>query len=641
MTVAASPGTARHEHDGAAGRPENRADSRNGGRDGGRDDRRDAESGAGTGTGRGGRGGRAVGLALFAVAMAALPFVPGVPVFALTLLGNAGLAALPALGLVLLTGVGGMTSFGQAAFCGFGAYTTAVLTTAYGWSPWATLPLALLVTAAAALVLGLVTVRLSGHFLPVGTIAWGISLYYLFGNLEILGRHDGISRIPPFSIAGYDLVDPRAAHLVIWGLVIAATALTANLFDSRIGRAIRALRRGRVAAEAFGIDAARLKLVVFVYAALLSGLSGWLYAHVTRTVTQTPFGINAGIEYLFMAVVGGAGQVFGAIFGAGLVTLLKEVLQRLLPQLLGNGVQAEALVLGILLVALLQGARDGVWPRLAALLPSPARRRPPAAPALPRRAATDADGRLEVDEAEKRYGGLVAVNRVSFAVGRGDIVALIGPNGAGKSTTFNLITGVARPTAGRIRFAGREIAGARPGAAARLGIARTFQHVKLIPDMTVLENVALGAHLRGRAGVVAAMLRLDRDEEARLLAEARRQIERVGLADEMMKPAGALALGQQRVVEIARALAADPLLLLLDEPAAGLRHREKQALAALLDTLRAEGLGILLVEHDMGFVMGLTDHIVVLDFGTKIAEGPPAAIRSHPAVIAAYLGGTP
>ncbi|MBP0649580.1 ATP-binding cassette domain-containing protein, partial [Mycobacterium tuberculosis] len=198
----------------------------------------------------------------------------------------------------------------------------------------------------------------------------------------------------------------------------------------------------------------------------------------------------------------------------------------------------------------------------------------------------------------KRYGGLVAVNQVSFAVRRGDIVALIGPNGAGKSTTFNLITGVARLTAGAVRFDGRDIGGLRPDAIARLGIARTFQHVKLNREMTVLENVALGAHLRGRSVVFAAMLRLDRPEEARLFAEARRQIERVGLAEHMMKPAGSLALGQQRLVEIARALALDPVLLLLDEPAAGLRHKEKQALAALIRSLRTDGVGVLLVEHD-------------------------------------------
>lgn len=579
-------------------------------------------------------------LGLFTLIMAAIPLIPGVPVFTLTVLGNVGLAALVALGLVLLTGVGGMTSFGQAAFCGFGAYTSAVLTTRYGWSPWATLPVALLVVGAAALVLGLVTVRLSGHFLPLGTLAWGISLYYLFGTLDILGRHDGIGGIPPFSIAGYDLIDPRPVHYLIWGLVIGAVLLTRNLLDSRPGRAIRALRRGQMAADSFGIDTARMKLIVFVYAALLAGLSGWLSAHVTRTVTQTPFGLNASIEYLFMAVLGGAGQIFGAVVGAGVVTVLKEILQRLLPTLFGPGVQLEGVVFGLLLVALLQVAREGLWPHIAAVLPARARPAPQDAPPLDPRPAPRTDQKLlEIDGAVKRYDGLVAVNTVSFTVGRGEIVALIGPNGAGKSTTFNLITGVTRLSGGTVRFGGRDISGAPPQHVARLGIARTFQHVKLNPEMSVLENVTLGAHLRGKAGLFRALFRLERSEDARLLAEAKRQIARVGLAAQMMNPAGNLALGQQRLVEIARALALDPVLLLLDEPAAGLRHKEKAALAALLATLRAEGMSILLVEHDMGFVMGLTDHIVVLDFGTKIAEGRPEIIKTDPAVLDAYLGG--
>lgn len=580
-------------------------------------------------------------LAAFVAVLVLVPIAPGVPVFWITLTDNIGLAALVAMGLVLLTGVGGMTSFGQAAFCGFGAYATAVATTAWGWSPWAALPLSLAVSGGAAVVLGLITVRLSGHFLPLGTIAWGLALYYLFGNLDVLGRHDGLSGIPPLSIAGHALTDPRAVHWPIWTAVVLCGIATTRLLDSRVGRAIRALRRGQLAAEAFGIDASTTKLIVFVHAALLAGLSGWLYAHVQRTVTQTPFGLSAGIEYLFMAVVGGAGQIWGAVIGAGLVTLLKEALQRIVPALFGSGFQLEGVVFGVVLVALLQVAREGLWPHLAALLPT--RRREPPGPAedLPRR-VIDTSRRtplLVLDGARKQYGGLVAVNDVSFKVGRGEIVALIGPNGAGKSTTFNLITGVTRLTAGHVAFDGAEISGTSPQTIARRGVARTFQHVKLDPDMTVLENVALGAHLRGRAGVLAAVLRLDRRDEARLLAEAAKQIERVGLAEHMMKPAGSLALGQQRVVEIARALAMDPELLLLDEPAAGLRHFEKGALADLLRRLRAEGVSVLLVEHDMGFVMGLTDHIVVLDFGTKIAEGPPQVIKTHPAVLEAYLGG--
>ena len=222
--------------------------------------------------------------------MAAIPFIPGVPPFWIVLLNNIGLAALVAMGLVILTGVGGLTSFGQAAFCGFGAYTTAVLTTAYGVSPWLTLPLSLLVSGIAAVVLGIVTVRLSGHYLPLGTIAWGIGLFYLFSKLEFLGRNDGISGIPPLSIGNFRMLDPGTIYFAIWIAVLVSALLTMNLLDSRTGRAIRALRRGHIAGEAFGVQTPRAKLLVFVYAAVLAGLSGWLYAHFQRAANPTPFG---------------------------------------------------------------------------------------------------------------------------------------------------------------------------------------------------------------------------------------------------------------------------------------------------------------------------------------------------------------
>ena len=578
---------------------------------------------------------------LFALVMAAIPFIPGVPPFWIVLLDNIGLAALVAMGLVLLTGVGGLTSFGQAAFCGFGAYTTAVLTTAYGVSPWLTLPLSLLVSGIAAVALGLVTVRLSGHYLPLGTIAWGLGLFYLFGKLEFLGRNDGISGIPPLSIGSFRMIDPGAIYFAIWVAVLVCALLTTNLLDSRTGRAIRALRRGHIAAEAFGVHAPRAKLLVFIYAAVLAGLSGWLYAHFQRAANPTPFGAQAGIEYLFIAVVGGAGYVWGGVLGAAIVVILKEILQSYLPYLIHGESQLETIVFGILLVVLLQLAPAGVWPWLTARLPLKSnRKRPDTSLTLPAslKAPAAAGVLLRIDQARKRFGGVIAVNNVSFDVKTREIVALIGPNGAGKSTTFNLITGVLTSSGGTISVFGKKIDNAPPQEVVKLGIARTFQHVKLVPEMSVLENVAIGAHLRGRAGALSSMFRLDRSDEARLLAEAARQIERVGLGKEIDQLAGSLSLGQQRIVEIARALCVDPMLLLLDEPAAGLRHMEKQQLATLLRQLRDGGMSVLLVEHDMGFVMNLADRVVVLDFGTKIAEGTPDAIKTNPEVIKAYLG---
>ena len=593
-------------------------------------------------------------LTWLAIALLALSW-PLFGAFTITLVNYIGLYSLVAVGLVMLTGVGGITSFGQAAFVGLGAYATAWICTSptaaqalsalpAGALPWLGLLLGLVVTALIAWFLGAVTLPLAGHFLPLGTLAWGLSLYYIFGNLDGLGGFTGITGVPPLSIAGYEMSSPRVLGVLIWAVLLLAIWGLHNLLDSREGRAIRALKSGRVMAESMGVDTARQRMKLFVLAALLSAVSGWLYAHLQRFVNPTPFDLNIGIEYLFMAVVGGSGHLWGAVLGATLITLLKEQLQDWLPRLLGASGNFEVIVFGLLMLLVLQRAADGLWPLIAAgarkfIKPESQRQAPKAAAELPRHALPPpGQSVLEAREVTKRFGGLVANNAVNLDVKAGEVHALIGPNGAGKSTFFNMISGVDDPTSGSVSLLGQAMAGKPSRAFAALGLGRTFQHVRLLGQRSVLENVAVGAHLRGRRGWLSAMLRRDRHEEAALLAEARRQIERCGLMQYIDTPAASLPLGQQRIVEIARALAGQPSILLLDEPAAGLRHLEKQALADLLTQLRAEGLAVLVVEHDMEFVMNLADRVTVLEFGTVIALGTPAQVQADPRVMAAYLG---
>src|ERR1051325_10533326 len=302
-----------------------------------------------------------VGLLLLVAALALLPALA--PQFWVTLGNYIGLYSIVTLGLVLLTGVAGQTSFGQAAFVGLGAYTTAYLSLNYPLlSPWFNLVIGMALTALVALALGFITLRMRGHSLPLATIAWGISIFYVFGNLDFLGGNTGMSGIGSLSFFAWELRSERSIYYLIWLIVLISLWMADNLLDSRPGRAVRALKGGLEMAEAFGVDAGRLKIVVFVYAALLASVSGWLYAHLQRFVNPTPFGINQGIEYLFMAVVGGAGNVWGAVIGATLITLLKEMLQDALPRLLGRAGNFETVVFGILMVLLLQFARDGLTP---------------------------------------------------------------------------------------------------------------------------------------------------------------------------------------------------------------------------------------------------------------------------------------
>jgi branched-chain amino acid transport system permease protein len=388
-----------------------------------------------------------------------------------------------------------------------------------------------------------------------------------------------------------------------------------------------------------GISTFRYKVVIFLIAALFASVAGWLLAHFQRTVNPSAFGLKMGIEYLFMAVVGGVGHVWGALTGAALTKLLDDQLQVLLPRLIGTSGSYEVIVFGIALVMMLKYQPDGLWDFVERRLPRGQRPVDWAdAPALAEN-HKPAPGELVLDvkDVRKAFGGLVAVNDVVFRSGRRDR-GPDRPNGAGKSTTFNLVTGMLPLTSGGVTFRGETLSGRPARAIACCGLGRTFQHVKMIPDMTVLENVALGAYSRGRRGVLSAMARLDAPRNTPLFKEAQRQLDRIGMGSWLHELAGNLAMGQQRLLEIARALCTEPSLLLLDEPAAGLRHKEKRALIDVLRQLQREGMSILLVEHDMDLVMDVCDRLVVMEYGTLLMEGTPRQVQQSPAVRAAYLG---
>ncbi len=583
-------------------------------------------------------------LSLFLLFVAIAPFV--LSGFYLRLLNLIGMYSLVVMGLVLLTGYAGLASLGQAAFVGTGAYAAAILSSRYGLNPWLGIVAGILLSVGIAWLIGLVTLRLKGHFLALATLAWGLIITGVLQNwIPVTGGNTGFgsatgNRFPPLSVFGFELRGERVYYYLVWACVLLVLLLSLNLMRSRMGRAIKALRTGGVAAASFGVDVGRLKMTTFLLAAAYAALAGGLFAFRELFLDPRIAGLGASIDYLIMAVVGGLGSLWGAVFGAALFVVAGEALQEYLPVLLGRSGNYEIIAFGFILILVLQGARRGLLPLLSGFLPPapPEPVRTDAPPLLPRDKPKVTGALLELSHVSKAFGGLRAVDDLSFTVQPGEILGLIGPNGAGKTTLFNLVTGVLSPTSGEIRFAGEAIGGLAPHRIARRGLARTFQHLNLIGTMSLLENVALGAYTRTRSGVFAGMLGLERRENARTRAEAMRQLERVGLAEDAFSPADSLPLGKQRLLEVARALMADPVLLLLDEPAAGLRKGEKGELMALVRKLQGEGVTVLLVEHDMDVVMALAERIVVVNYGTKLAEGTPGEVRRNKAVLEAYLG---
>ena len=573
------------------------------------------------------------GLFVIACAIAGLA-----PQYNVTLLVTVGLTALAAMGLTLLL-IAGQVSLGQAAFMAVGAYVSAILARDHGVPALLALLMGVATSAVGGIIVGAITLRLKGHFLPLATLSIGVATSAaIVAAGPLTGGASGLGQIPPLAIGPFELVNDRAYAIVVWSIVAVAGGGFSRLLHSRTGRAIAALKTNAEMAEVFGVNATRLRLLVFVVAATLAGLSGALYAFYFKFLSPAPFGLTSSVNLLIACIFGGMSHPFGAVLGATAIAALEMLLQNTLARMLGLSGHVEMIVFGLVLIGVLLRWPGGIWSALQRLWPTFTMPRPARNIELtPSKRSTVGEDLLSVTEIAKNFGGLTALQGVSFSVGADQIVGLIGPNGAGKSTTFNIATGLLEPSSGKVLLMG-EPPPTRVSDLVHRGVSRTFQHVRIVPERTVLENVAFGAHAQGRSGMIAGMFGLDRSEEAATFAKAWRALEIVELDALAHVPASRLAMGQARLVEVARALISRPRLLLLDEPAAGLRTGEKLKLVTLLHRLKRAGMSVLLVEHDMDLVMNCVDRVVVLDRGRGLMTGHPDEVRRDERVIAAYLG---
>ncbi|MEO6825966.1 MAG: branched-chain amino acid ABC transporter ATP-binding protein/permease [Microbacteriaceae bacterium] len=590
-----------------------------------------------------------IGCLIFVAIVIVIPFTASTSMMNIAVF--AMIFALPAIGLNLLMGLGGQVSLGQAAFFAVGGYTHAILLTKFHLPGLVAASAAVLAAMLVALLVGLPLMRLHGHYLALATLGLGFIVTIAVREWDFTGRTTGIYGIARPVIFGITISNNGFFFWFVAPFVIVGIILALNLTRSRAGRALSAINDSELAAESLGVSTYALRLKVFVLSAAFAGIGGVFYAYQVAIVSPETAGFEVSVELLLMVVIGGLGSVWGALAGAFLIVLLgdgmRDVIPAIIPgatgevQLLGYGI---VLILAILLLpGGLHQAATVLWRKLL----SRTRRAPVVEPEdenaqfpLPQVSTPVETGEpiLTVSHLTKRYGGVVAVNDVTFTVPAGKILGLIGPNGAGKTTCFNIISGALAPTSGTVTFLGRNIEGRKPHVAAEHGLTRTFQNLQVFTSTDVVGNVYMGRYRQGRAGILRGMLGLQGAEQKRNRAVAREILRSMRLTDVADELAASLPFGRQRMMEVCRALASQPALLLLDEPMAGLSGGERDALAHLLRRLRTAGLTIVLVEHDVAQVMSLADQVAVLDDGVLIANGDPESVRNDPAVVVAYLG---
>jgi branched-chain amino acid transport system permease protein len=579
--------------------------------------------------------------ALIALAAWFLPY--GLGSYAIHVVDVILIFAILAVGLGLCMGVGGQVNLAQVAFFGVGAYTTAILTTRAGWGFWVSAALALAATAVVGLLVGTPALRVQSHYLGIVTLGLALAFTNWVTNAQIAGGAEGISAIPVPGLPGVDLSSEYLYYYL--ELIVFVLALLFGLFIVRtaLGRRMRAMRDDALAAGALGAEVPVLRMTAFLLASIYGGVGGVLYAGLIRYVAPESFSIANMFLLLGMVIIGGRQSLIGCVVGAVSLSLVRELLvdYPTVAQISYGAVVVLVVVFAPTGLAGLPGQAGALLARRRGRQGSAARLRPfQPYGTVPAESRAGGAPILEVAQVSMHFRGLKALDEVSISVVPGEIRGIVGPNGSGKTTLFNVISGLYRPTRGRIRFRGRDATGLAPYRLARGGMSRTFQNLRLFGDLTVEENVlvALDRNATWQSWRYVArpvsVLRRDRDLHRR----AAEVLERYGLTEFAALPPKSLPYGIQRRVEIARAVAAAPALLLLDEPAAGLNGEEVRQLSEIVRSIRDSGITVIIIEHNMGLVMSLCERITVLAGGHVIAEGEPAEVARTPAVIEAYLG---